>query len=297
MIEKFNLKWNNFEQTSLKTFASLRHDKNLADVTLVANDQVRIPAHKIVLSSCSPFFSNLFLLMPNNNPFLYLSNVPSSFLTLMLDYIYTGETEVFQVDLEKFLKSAQVLEIEGLTFMEELLNEECDAKPDVVAEEAVTFDAKDSENSEEVTENDGIVNELKTEIKEEMPQDIHPFIEQANEATPKKKERKKYTPRSQHPKSIKMNDPKDSQEIDQKIKENVEVRGDGTFRCKVCNRINKHKVTMGHHIESHLEGVEFGCLMCDQKFRSRHLLSKHVCPVYTEQKENGKLKMNVQKNK
>ena len=286
MIEKFNLKWNNFEQTSLKTFASLRQDKNLVDVTLVANDQVRITAHKIVLASCSPFFSNLVFSMPTTNPFLYLSSVSSTYLNLMLDYIYTGETEVLQGDLEAFLKSAQMLQIDGLTFGEELLNEEIsDEKQDEVEP---TLYAKETKNAEVTTEA-GITSaqELRQEtslvpqIKEEIP-DVSP--PPANKI-PEKKERKKYTPRSsQNPKTIPMNNPKDSQEIEQKINENIEEREDGTFRCKVCNRINKHRGTMGHHIESHMEGVEFGCLMCDQKFRSRHYLSKHVCPVYTEQK-------------
>ena len=289
MIEKFNLKWNNFEQTSLKTFASLRHDKLLVDVTLVANDQVRIAAHKIVLSSCSPFFSSLVTSMPTSNPFLYLSNVTSTQLNLMLDYLYTGETEVLQADLEAFLKSAQMLQIDGLTFGEELLNEEIKEE-----ENRTTLDVKETNNAA-----DKFISEVATEAaillrepKTELIQESYPVLQIKEEILdvppakiPEKKERKKYTPRSsQNLKSIPMNNPKDSQEIEQKINENIEEKEDGTFRCKVCNRINKNRATMGHHIESHMEGVEFGCLMCDQKFRSRHYLSKHVCPVYTEQK-------------
>ena len=290
MIEKFNLKWNNFEQTSLKTFASLRHDKHLVDVTLVANDQVRIAAHKIVLSSCSSFFSSLVTSMPTSNPFLYLSNVTSTQLNLMLDYLYTGETEVMQADLEAFLKSAQMLQIDGLTFGEELLKEEFSEKEE---EARATLDVKDNIAdkfiSQVTTEAAILLNEQKTEFTEQI-QESSPVLQIKEEILdqakiPEKKERKKYTPRSaQNLKSIPMINPKDSQEIEQKINENIEEKEDGTFRCKVCNRINKNRATMGHHIESHMEGVEFGCLMCDQKFGSRYYLSKHVCPVYTEQK-------------
>ena len=293
MIEKFNLKWNNFEQSSLKTFTSLRHDKTLVDITLVANDQVRIQAHKIVLSSCSPFFSNLVVSMPTNNPFLYLSNVSSTFLNLMLDYLYTGETEVLQADLETFLKSAKMMEIDGLTFGEELLNEGIGEEG---FEQKHAVDARKTEDNAdkhipEITKEARIASELEniieTELKHEniqVPQIKEEILDVPPAKIPEKKERKKYAPRSQNPKSIPMNNPKDAKEIDQKINENIEAREDGTFRCKVCNRINKNRVTTGHHIESHMEGVEFGCLMCDQKFRSRHYLSKHVCPVYTEQK-------------
>ena len=285
----------------MKTFASLRHDKNLADVTLVASDQVRVQAHRIVLASCSPFFSSLVFSMPTNNPFLYLSNVSSAYLALMLDYMYTGVTEVLQGDLETFLKSARTLEIDGLTFGEELLNEDINYEEEEV-ERKIIIEEKETDNMADeyitqITKEAGFIDEQETELKQEIspvfqvkeeilqgppariPENVVPPAK-----IPEKKERKKYAPRSQNPKFIPMTNPKDAQEIEQKINENIEARDDGTFRCKVCNRINKNRSTMGHHIESHMEGVEFGCLMCDQKFRSRHYLSKHVCPVYTEQK-------------
>ena len=227
--------------------------------------------------------------MPTSNPFLYLSNVTSTQLNLMLDYLYTGETEVLQADLEAFLKSAQMLQIDGLTFGEELLNEEIKEE-----ENRTTLDVKETNNaadkfiSEVATEAAILLREPKTELIQEsysVLQIKEEILDVPPAKIPEKKERKKYTPRSsQNLKSIPMNNPKDSQEIEQKINENIEEKEDGTFRCKVCNRINKNRATMGHHIESHMEGVEFGCLMCDQKFRSRHYLSKHVCPVYTEQK-------------
>ena len=159
-----------------------------------------------------------------------------------------------------------------------------------------TLDVKETKNtadkfiSEVTAEAAILLNEQKTELIQESSPVLQIKEEILDEPPvpakiPEKKERKKYTLRSaQNLKSIPMNNPKDSQEIEQKINENIEEKEDGTFRCKICNRINKNKATMGHHIESHMEGVEFGCLMCDQKFRSRHYLSKHVCPVYTAQK-------------
>ena len=54
------------------------------------------------------------------------------------------ETEVLQGDLEEFLKSAQMLQIDGLTFGEELLNEEIsddkqeDVEPTLDSKETTT---------------------------------------------------------------------------------------------------------------------------------------------------------------
>ena len=46
--------------------------------------------------------------------FLYLSGVNSLNLGFILDYIYYGEVNIYQGQLESFLESAQKLEIEGL---------------------------------------------------------------------------------------------------------------------------------------------------------------------------------------
>ena len=57
-----------------------------------------------------------FILRENNNanPLLYLGGVSSINIGLILDYIYNGEVNLFQEQLDSFLESAQKLEIEGL---------------------------------------------------------------------------------------------------------------------------------------------------------------------------------------
>ena len=60
MAEKFSLKWNDFSSNASKTFGLLRNEEFLQDVTLVAEDSTQIKAHKLVLSSCSEYFKNIF---------------------------------------------------------------------------------------------------------------------------------------------------------------------------------------------------------------------------------------------
>ena len=71
-------------------------------------------AHKILLSSCSETFK--FILKESNQAqsILYLSGVNSVNLKFILDYIYYGEVNLFQEQLESFLESAEKLEIQGL---------------------------------------------------------------------------------------------------------------------------------------------------------------------------------------
>merc|ERR1711911_474375 len=92
----------------------LRTDADLADVTLVSDDKVEFYAHRIVLSSCSNMFNFIFKRNKNSNPLLFLGGVNSINLGYILDYIYQGEVNIFQEQLDSFLESAQKLEIEGL---------------------------------------------------------------------------------------------------------------------------------------------------------------------------------------
>ena len=126
MAEGFNFKfdWNNFEKTCANKFSSLRHNTSLADITLVGNDLEKIRAHKVVLSSGSPFFSNLVEAMPTHNPFLYLNNVPSKIINLALDFLYKGQAVVCQEDMKFFFNFAKMLmQLDGLTYGGEPRNE------------------------------------------------------------------------------------------------------------------------------------------------------------------------------
>ena len=114
MSEKFSLKWNDYNSNWNKSLSKLRENNAFADVTLITDDKVKFSAHRILLTSCSNVFD--FILKDSNqaNPFLYLSGVNSTNLGFILDYIYKGEVNLYQEQLDSFLESAQKLEIEGL---------------------------------------------------------------------------------------------------------------------------------------------------------------------------------------
>ena len=114
MSEKFSLKWNDYQSNWNKALNELRKDTDFSDVTLISDDKVKFSAHRILLSSCSNLFK--FILKDNvqANPFLYLSGVSSINLGFILDYIYHGEVNLYQEQLDSFLENAQKMEIEGL---------------------------------------------------------------------------------------------------------------------------------------------------------------------------------------
>jgi len=114
MSEKFCLKWNDFHSNVSKSFGVLRTEDYLQDVTLVGVDHKQISAHKLVLSACSEYFKDIFKNNKHSNPLLCLDGINNQDLNNILDYIYNGEVQIYQDDLERFLNIAQRLKLQGL---------------------------------------------------------------------------------------------------------------------------------------------------------------------------------------
>ena len=114
MSEKFSLKWNDFQSNISQSFSGLQGETQLFDVTLVGHDQRRVSAHRLVLSACSDFFKNIFYSNTHSHPMLYLDGVDSSDINLMLDYMYQGEVQIQQEQLDRFLDRANKFKLEGL---------------------------------------------------------------------------------------------------------------------------------------------------------------------------------------
>jgi len=112
--EKFCLRWNDFENNISCAFKELRDDKDFFDVTIACDDE-QIQAHKVILSACSPFFKAILRRNPHQHPLLYLSGVSYTDLQSVLNFMYHGEVNVAQEELNSFLAVAENLKVKGLT--------------------------------------------------------------------------------------------------------------------------------------------------------------------------------------
>jgi len=112
--DKFCLRWNDFESNISVAFRELREDKDFFDVTLACDDD-QIQAHKVILSACSPFFRQILKRNRHDHPLLYLKGVKYIDLMSVLNFMYHGEVNVAQDELNSFLSIAEDLKVKGLT--------------------------------------------------------------------------------------------------------------------------------------------------------------------------------------
>ena len=253
MSDKFSLKWNDYQSNWRKSLNELREDTEFADVTLISDDKVNFSAHKILLSSCSNLMKFILKSNTQTNPLLYLGGVNSINLRFILDYIYYGEVNLYQEQLDSFLESAQKLEIQGLMGDNESsqgnFNEEQSGHQ------------QPEENFGQVLNNAQVQGEKKSVVKME------------NAGTQIKR---------QYSRSSSVDVAKfdvgslTSEEIDKKMRELYEKTDEG-WRCLACGHTNSGSKSSNirMHVETHLDGLSYNCNICNKEFRSRNDLNNH----------------------
>ena len=251
MSEKFSLKWNDYQTNWNKALNELRTDEDLADVTLISDDKVEFSAHKIVLSSCSNMFKFIFKRNKVSNPLLFLGGVNSINLKYILDYIYNGEVNIFQEQLDNFLESAQKLEIEGLIGN----NEDCQENLEDKHEQGLKPESDDNLKIVQSTQHQPAENRRLARISEDRNSPIT---------------------RRQPRNAIINVESLTAEEINMKMKELYEKTDDG-WRCLACDHTNTGKMSSNirQHVETHMDGLCFTCNLCGKEFRSRNILNLH----------------------
>ena len=69
--EKFCLKWNDFQQNIVASYKDLRKHFDFSDVTLVCEEDNQIEAHRIILTTSSPFFKAVLRKNMHSHPMIY----------------------------------------------------------------------------------------------------------------------------------------------------------------------------------------------------------------------------------
>ena len=271
-MEKFCLKWRDFETNIAESFRELREDQNHFDVTLATDDDYQIEAHKIILSSGSMFFRDILRKAKHPSPFLYLKGIKRVELEHVLDFLYNGKADVAQEALNPFLETAKDLQVKGLTNFD--VQNTLDDVPDL------TDRAIDSlEEIGETSDN----NELAfTKTNEQIPVNTSTELEKNGVTTINEHENNQVNT-STELEINHVNDIKEYQEkyvdtiteLDLQIEQMIEMKT-GIWKCKVCKKSSTNKCIIRQHAEIHIQGLVHTCHICSKTSPTRASLKVHI---------------------
>ena len=250
-MEKFSLKWNDFQLNVSKSFQRLRHEKEYSDVTLIGDDYQPVLAHKVVLSSSSEYFKNvLYGTRNHSNPVICMEGLNKGDLTNILDYIYNGELQINQEDLDTFLKIAGRLKLEGLTGQETYQRGNCSTN--LIAPKI------------EFPKTSILVQESKNELRKK----------EREKNRGKKRIRNRKEKGKENEKIIIQ--PGDTKELNEMLEQQFSLDTlEGMYICKLCSKRSEKIHIMREHVEVHVDGFQFPCNICKKSYRSRPSLRNH----------------------
>ena len=199
-----------------------------------------------MLSACSEFFQEVFKRSSKiqSHTLLCLEGLSKQDLDNVLNYIYNGEVNIYQEDLDRFLSVAQRLKLEGL----------------------LEGKQEDEDNKHQ-------------EMPSQKPQTRDPHPVTANELE-QKLQKRRTAPKFEGSNNMISLNTTQNDEIDATLIENLEVLDGGHYRCKICgkdsfNMKRNARQNMKNHVEKHVEGLTYNCQHCGKEFRSQNSLNVH----------------------
>ena len=114
MSQKLSLEWNDFQENLQTSVKSLLGNGDFADVTLACEDGQQFEVHQVILAASSTFFKNMLKTNKHKKPMIYMRAVQSENLKAIIDFLYSGETQIPEEKLDSFLSIAEELKVQGL---------------------------------------------------------------------------------------------------------------------------------------------------------------------------------------
>merc|ERR1712129_200013 len=257
--EKLCLKWNDFQENAISAFGILREDKEFADVTLACEDGHQVEAHKVILASSSPFFQNLLKKNKHPHPLIYMRGLKAEELLAMIDFIYNGEANVYQENLDSFLAVAEEFQLKGLMGSGAL--KEADKIENKPTTKKKTSNSGQQRNSIQQDDQTEVASDM---VKLENSLSLDETVAVTD-----------YT--------VNLDD------LDDKIKSMLEVSekrvpnqpSKKVYICKVCGKEGQWGHISNHIEARHIIEVSHNCDICGKAAKSRTSLSMHKRKIHS----------------
>ena len=225
----------------------MREDKDLTDVTLACEDGQQVEAHKVILAASSPFFKDILNRNKHPHPLIYMRGLKSEDLVAIIDFLYFGEANVLEENLNCFLELAEELRLKGLTGS----GNSGEAKEP-------TKDFKENFENNPMKRETAKQSSAPSRPQYQTPPSTSTVIATENSSTDA-----------------------NNQDLDDQINSvmtKTGIKGPNgreLFSCNICGKQAKHSHLRNHIEANHITGLSHACNICGRNSRSRNALGMH----------------------
>merc|ERR1712129_413954 len=299
MSQKYCLKWNKFQENLNSSLGGLRESRGFADVTLACEDGQQVEAHKVILAASSPFFQNILRSNPHQHPLIYMRGMKAEDLVGIVDFLYYGEVNILQDNLDNFLTLAEEIQLKGLTNEDKVTEQ-------VLKKTEPNLGKKEKREPREESENEPLTDMVKVKpieelVNKETPTDgdkiaiaditteldksiaeLSTELENISENKPHNQSTELVSFGENYSQNRSITFSGELNDLDEVVKSLI-VKSDKFDNkskqtkslCKVCGR-EGYYANIKEHIEAiHVEGITITCELCDKIFRTRDRFRKH----------------------
>ena len=284
-METFSLKWKNFQSNVTKSFQRLRYEEEYSDVTLMGDDFQPLQAHKVVLSSCSEYFKNVLLnSRKHSHPVLCMEGINKHDLTNILDYVYNGEIQLYQDEVDRFITISDRYKLDGLigptTEIDEKPGEitlqievdpnvELSTVSDIIPEREMETEPNTVSHKQEIVDEKPVEIPLLNDLEPNAELNIVSDISEPNKVK----------------QEIVMSPSENKNKLNVKFEELFKLEMTGMFTCNICPKVAKHKSHMKEHVEIHTNNLKYQCKLCDKSYKQGSTLRSHIAKIHKLRKK------------
>ena len=247
--DKFCFKWDDFSENMRLTLTEVRNRSDFTDVTLVCEDGTQIEAHKLVLAGGSNLFRNILRLKKGPSFILYMKGMKGNQLESVIHFLYNGEVDIDQDDLNDFLTNSEELQLKGLVGLQE------------------------SEFGKETRILDNCVDKkINTKTKENKHEIKIPTITKSES----------YEEVSETTVNLKKIKVAGIEDIDIKAREMIDTTGKN-WKCTICGKEAMSQDAKGQlkrHTQVHMEGISYPCNLCGREYKYKNKLKFHQIKIH-----------------
>ncbi|KAH9632741.1 hypothetical protein HF086_013113 [Spodoptera exigua] len=288
---QFSLRWNNYVSHVTESFNVLRFENDLVDVTLCC-DGGKIKAHKMLLSACSSYFKQIFKENPCQHPVIIFRNFKFEDLNAIINFMYHGEVNIFQEQLESFLLTAEFLEVKGLT--DNLEDESSKGQLRITDNTSLDLSSKSSRMTDDIVpvlsdEPINLATMQSTREEYNIPQPVT-MTSNPNRGIPEQENGNvEMQPEpSKSDDSVKLKTAPSSGEemqidtqsasVEDLSEKNNSESDLAKFRCQLCPKGFKHPTSLTLHKDSHAGKTQ--CPVCHRSFSRSYDMRSHLQRIH-----------------